>query len=184
MQTLLEFAPLVAFLVAYRLGDIYVATATLMVAMLVLVAFDLARTRRIAPMHGISTALVMLFGGATLLLHDERFIVWKPTVFFWVLAVAFFASAFVGRRNFAERLMTAASPEAFAAVPAAAWQNVNFAWVAFYAAMGGANLWVAFNFPQATWVQFKVFGITVLTLVFVIAQSLYLARHAPAGETP
>ena len=79
MQTLLEFAPLIAFLIAYRLADIYVATATLMIAMLALLAFDFARTRRIPPMHGISAGLVLLFGGATLLLHDERFIDRKST---------------------------------------------------------------------------------------------------------
>ena len=77
MQTLIEFAPLVAFLIAYRVADIYAATATLMVAMLALLAFDFARTRRIPPMHGISAALVLIFGGATLLLHDERFIIWN-----------------------------------------------------------------------------------------------------------
>ena len=118
MQTLLEFAPLIAFLVAYQQAGIYVATATLMIAMVALLLLDLARTRRIAPMHGISTALVMLFGGATLLLHDERFIIWKPTVFFWVLGIAFLASGWIAQRSLAERLMTAATPDAFAGVPA------------------------------------------------------------------
>ncbi|MEY3464924.1 MAG: hypothetical protein RL603_522 [Pseudomonadota bacterium] len=185
MQTLIEFAALVAFLIAYRVADIYAATATLMVAMLALLAFDFARTRRIPPMHGISAALVLIFGGATLLLHDERFIIWKPTVFFWSVGVAFLVSQFVGQRTFAERLMLAASAEVFAGVPARVWSQVNLAWVAFYAVMGAANLWVAFNLSQADWVKFKVFGITAITLVFVVAQSVYLGRSLPPiPETP
>jgi intracellular septation protein len=183
MQTLLEFAPLIAFLIAYQLADIYVATTTLMIAMVALLGFDFARTRRIPPMHGISAGLVLLFGSATLLLHDERFIVWKPTVFFWALGVAFLGSMFVGERTLAERFMSAASPDAFARIAAPAWSKVNAAWVAFYAAMGGANLWVVFNLPQNVWVQFKVFGITLATLVFVVAQSIYLVRHqTPAPD--
>ena len=183
MQTLLEFAPLIAFLIAYRLTDIYVATATLMIAMLGLLVFDYARSRRIPAMHGISAGLVFLFGSATLLLHDERFIIWKPTVFFWALGIAFLGSMFVGERTLAERFMSAASPDAFARIAPPAWFKVNAAWVAFYAVMGGANLWVAFNLPQAVWVQFKVFGITLATLVFVVAQSFYLVRHqTPAPE--
>src|SRR5262249_60564670 len=96
MQALAEFAPLVAFFVTYRLGGLYAATAVLMVAMVALLAFDWLRQRRIPPLHAVSTALVLVLGGATLLLHNRLFIQWKPTVLFWLESVAFGASFLIG----------------------------------------------------------------------------------------
>jgi len=184
MQTLLELLPLLAFVAAYYFTDIYVATATLMVAMLVVLAADWLRHRRIAPMHGISAALVFAFGSLTLLLHDQRFIQWKPTVFFWAVGVAFLASHWLGERPLAERLMGAAMGASLGAIPRRDWLRLNLAWVAFYAIMGAANLLVAFNASERTWVTFKVFGITAATLAFVVLQSLWLSRRGPAvGES-
>ncbi len=108
MQALIEFAPLVAFVVAYYLRGLYVATAVLMVAMLPMLAFDWLRQRRIPPMHALSTALVLVFGTATLVLHDRQFIQWKPTVFFWLASLAFLGSAWIGKRTLTERLLGAA----------------------------------------------------------------------------
>jgi len=177
MQALIEFLPLVAFLVAYKVGGLYAATATLMAAMLLLLAFDRLRHGRIPPIHLASAALVFVLGGATLWLRDERFIIWKPTVLFWGLALACVASV-VLRKPLIEKLMTAASAEAFAGISRADWSLVTLVWAAFYAVMGLANLWVAGNYPQATWVNFKVYGITGMTLVFVIGQTLWLTRRS------
>src|SRR5690349_21354976 len=99
MQALTEFAPLVAFFVAYMLGGLYVATAVLMAAMLALVAWDWLRLRRVPPMHSLSAALVLIFGSATLALHNPLFIQWKPTVFFWLVSLAFLGSAWIGERT-------------------------------------------------------------------------------------
>ena len=177
MQALIEFLPLVAFFVAYKLGDLYAATATLMVAMLALLAFDRLRHGRIPPLHLGSAALVFVLGGATLWLHDDRFIVWKPTVFSWALALACLASVAV-RRPLIERLMSAASADAFAGVRPADWTLVTIVWAVFYAVLGLANLWVAGNYPQSAWVNFKVYGITAMTLLFVIAQTIWLSRRS------
>jgi len=178
MQALLELLPLVAFIVAYKAGGIYVATGALMAAMVVLLLVDWVRTRRIPPLHAISAGLVFAFGTLTLLLHDERFIQWKPTVFFCAVGIAFLASQWLGAKPLAQRLMSAAVGESMGQVARADWLKLNLAWVAFYLVMGAANLAVVFNYSQDTWVNFKVYGITAATLVFVLAQSLWLTRRA------
>lgn len=183
MQVLIEFLPLVAFLLAYKQAGIYAATATLMAAMLLLLAYDRLRHGRIPPMHLASAALVFVLGGATLWLRDERFIVWKPTILFWGLAVACVVSVLL-RKPLIERLMTAASTEAFAGISRADWSLVTLVWAVFYAVMGLANLWVAGNYPQPTWVNFKVYGITGATLMFVIAQTIWLSRRSVLDADP
>lgn len=183
MHTLIEFLPLIAFLVAYRVAGIYAATTTLMLAMAGLLIFNRLRTGKIAPLHLVSAGLVFLLGGATLLLRDERFIIWKPTALFWCLGVACLISLVVGQRTLIERLMTAASTEAFTRVTRSEWVVVTVVWALFYLVLGGLNLWVAWNYPQSTWVNFKVFGITGATLVFVIMQTLWLARRGALNES-
>jgi intracellular septation protein len=178
---LLEFLPLLLFVVAYYLKGIYVATGTLMVSMVALLGIDWLRKRRIPPMHAISTVLVLLFGSATLLLHDQRFIQWKPTVFFWLAGLAFLGSTWVGREPLAQRLMAPALGENAAAVGRSDWRNANFAWVVFYAAMGALNLVVVRIASERVWVSFKVFGITAATLLFVVAQALWLGRRGAGG---
>ncbi len=184
MQALLEFLPLLVFVAAYYLKGIYVATGALMVSMLVLLAVDWLRERRIPPMHGISALLVFVFGTATLLLHDQRFIQWKPTIFFWAAGAAFLASHWIGERPLAQRLLAGALGDTASGIGRAQWRGLNLTWVVFYAVMGAANLAVAWNASERTWVNFKVFGITAATFAFVIAQSLWIARRAPQTGTP
>ena len=178
MQALLEFLPLVAFIGAYYAAGIYAATGALMGAMALVLGVDWLRERRIPPMHGISAVLVFVFGAATLGLRDERFIQWKPTVFFWAVGIAFLVSQWVGRQPLAQRLMGAALGAQLGPVARGDWLRLNLAWVVFYAIMGTANLVVLRNASQQAWVNFKVFGITGLTLLFVVAQSIWLTRRA------
>src|SRR5580658_3806469 len=105
MQPLFDLAPLVAFLVAYYAGGIYVATMALMASMVALVGLDLVRQRRASPMHLISAVLVLLLGSATLILRDPRFLKWKPTVFLWVIALTSVGSVWIGRAPLAQRLL-------------------------------------------------------------------------------
>lgn len=182
MQTLIEFLPLAAFLVAYQWAGIYAATTALMIAMLALLVFDRLHAGRIPPLHLASAALVFVLGGATLWLRDERFIVWKPTVLFWALSIACIGSLVVGRRSLIERLMTTASAEVFGGVTRSEWITVTLVWALFYAVLGALNLWVAWNFPQSVWVNFKVFGITLITLAFIVLQTLWLARRGASSE--
>ena len=105
MQALIDVAPLAAFLVAYLAGGIYVATAVLMLAMLALLLIDWLRLQRLPPMHLLSAVLVLVLGGATLVLRDPRFLKWKPTIFLWLVALASLASPWIGRTPLAQRLL-------------------------------------------------------------------------------
>ena len=188
MQALAEFAPLVAFFVTYRLGGLYAATAVLMVAMLALLGFDWLRQRRIPPLHAVSAALVLVLGGATLVLHNRLFIQWKPTVLFWLVSVAFIASFWIGERTLTQRFLEPALAGRVAVSPQQ-WRRVNGTSAVFYALLGGLNLAVAYGASERTWVYFKLFGLAVLTFVFVALQVLWLSRaaaalpaHAPASD--
>lgn len=181
MQALLEFAPLLAFIIAYYVGGLYTATAVLMVAMAVLLAVDYLLHRRISPMHGLSAILVFVLGAATLLFHDKHFIQIKPTALFWLAGIAFLGSFWIGERTLTERLMSAAMQDQLQ-VPKSAWRKLNGVWVVFYGVLGGLNLVLAYYASERVWVNFKVFGLTILTLVFVGAQVLWLTRQAEAAQ--
>lgn len=181
MQQLLDLAPLIAFFVAYSLGGIYVATAVLMAAMAVVLAVDYLRNKRVSPMHAAMAGLVFAFGAATLILHDQRFIQWKPTIFLWMLSIALFGSLWIGKQPLIQRLMGKAL-EGQVQISAGTWRRLNVLWAVFYALLGAANLFVVFNFSEATWVKFKVIGITAATFVFLAAQMVWIVRKAP--ETP
>jgi intracellular septation protein len=181
MQALLEFAPLVAFFVAYRVSGLYAATAVLMIAMAILLIVDYVRLRRVPAMHALSAVLVFLFGTATLVLHDLRFIQWKPTVFFWLAALAFLGSQWIGKQTLTQRLLSAALGGEDARVAESTWKRLNLLWVVFYGLLGGLNLFVAFNFSEHVWVPFKVIGLPIINLLFVGAQVAWLVRRGSAG---
>ena len=176
MLSVLEFAPVVVFGVTYYIHGIYAATAALMISMAVLLIVDFAWHKRIPTMHGVSALLVFVFGAATLILHNQRFIQWKPTVLFWLVSLAFLGSFWVGERTLTERLLGSALGEPVN-IEQRIWRRLNVASVAFYALLGGANLLVAFNASERAWVNFKLFGLTAATVVFAALQVAWLARH-------
>jgi len=185
MQALTEFAPLVAFFVAYVLGGLYVATAVLLAAMLALLALDWLRLKRIPPMHSVSAVLVLIFGSATLVLHNPLFIQWKPTVFFWLVSLAFLGSAWIGERTLAERLLGATLAEAFGErlrMSGALWRRLNLLWVVFYALLGALNVVVLERLSERAWAALKLVDV-VLMLIFVGAQIAWLATRA-SGAGP
>jgi intracellular septation protein len=185
MQALTGFAPLLAFFVTYSLRGLYAATAVLMVAMLALLAFDWLRQRRIPPLHALSTALVLILGSATLLLHNRLFIQWKATILLWLLSLAFLASFWIGERTLAQRFMGPVL-EGRLQVSATLWRRLNGWSALFYALLGAANLAVAYHASERTWVHFKVFGLTLLIFAFVFVQVLWLSSRAGAlgGRVP
>lgn len=178
MKIFVDFIPIFLFFIAYKIYDIYVATAVIIVASIVQVAFFWIKNRRFEKMHLVTLVLVLLLGGATLLLHDPNFIYWKPTIVNWAFAIAFLGSQFIGKKNFLQRMLE----EQVTLTSQEIWKYLNFAWVGFFFAMGVINLYVAFNFEENTWVNFKLFGMMGLTLLFVVAQSIYLARHIVNDE--
>lgn len=180
MKILTDFLPIILFFVAYKTYDIYVATAVAIGASLIQVLWSLLRTRKVETMHLVTLGIIVVFGGATLLLRDPTFIKWKPTVVNWLFAAAFLGSQFIGEKSFLRRMMDHAIE-----APVAVWNRLNYAWVIFFIFSGALNLYVAYNFDEDTWVDFKLFGMLGLTLVFVVAQSLYLYRYVQIEpETP
>jgi intracellular septation protein len=185
MQALTAFAPLVAFFVTYSLRGLYAATAVLMVAMSVLLAVDWLRQRRVPPLHALSAVLVLIFGSATLLLHNPLFIQWKPTILCWVVSGAFVGSFWIGERTLTQRFLGPALEERLQ-VSAAAWRRLNGWSAAFYALLGTLNLAVAYYASVRTWVYFKLFGLALLTFAFLALQVWWLSSRvgALAGEVP
>jgi intracellular septation protein len=180
MLSALEFAPIAVFGIAYYTHGIYIATAALMVAMLVLLVIDFAWQKRVPTMHAVSAVLVFVFGAATLILHDQRFIQWKPTVLFWLISLAFLGSFWIGKRTLAEHFLGNALGEVLAGGPAIEprqWRLLNGQAVVFYALLGALNLLVAFNLSERAWVNFKLFGLTAATVIFMAAQVLWLTRR-------
>lgn len=151
---------------------VYLATAAAILVSALQVGLALALGRRVAPTQWLALGMILVFGGATLLLHETAFIKWKPTVLDWAIGAAFLGSHFLGRRPLAERLMGRTLE-----VPAPVWRRVNLAWAGFFGFAGALNLYVAYHFSEAAWVEFKLFGLLGLTLGFILAQSVYLARH-------
>jgi intracellular septation protein len=180
MQALLEFAPYLAFIVAYYIGGIYVATGVLMAAMMAQLAVDYLLHRRIPPMHALSAVLIFALGTATLLLHDKHFIQMKPTVLFWLAGFAFLGSFWIGKRTLTERLLSAALQDQVR-VSQGVWRRLNVLWVVFYGVLGGLNLLVATYASERAWVNFKVFGLTALTFVFIGSQVMWLTRRSEAA---
>ncbi len=176
MKFLLDFFPILLFFIAYELYDIYAATVVAIAAGFAQVGY-LKLRGGLERMHLITLALLVLFGGLTLLLRDPLFIMWKPSVVNWLFAAAFLLAPLFGGLTLAQRLMGASI-----ALPAAVWSRLNLAWILFFVISGGLNLIVAFNFDEQTWVHFKLFGMLGLTLVFIIGQALYLSRHIQPPE--
>ncbi|MDF3020424.1 MAG: intracellular septation protein [Steroidobacteraceae bacterium] len=179
METLIELAPLIAFFVTYKwFGGIYPATAVLMVAMLLLLAWDWLRTRKLPQMHLISAILVWVFGIATLLLRDVRFIQWKATVFYWLVALAIGGTIWIGKMTLLERLMGKNLPDEVKVSPAR-WRNLSLIAATFYAALGALNLWVAYNMSEETWVTFKTWIVVPLLFVFTAILIFLILRGGP-----
>jgi len=181
MQTLIELAPLIAFFVAYKMGGIYVATGVLMAGMALLLAYDWLRTRQVPQMHLISAALVWVFGAATLLLHDVRFIQWKATVFYWLVAVAIGGTVWIGRMTLLERLLGKGLPEGVT-VPPQRWRSMSLVAAVFYIALGALNLWVAYNRSEETWVWFKTWVVVPVLFVFTAGLIFWTLRGQDAKE--
>ena len=172
MKFVTDLLPVIVFFVAYQIYDIYVATVAAIVASIAQVAYLQLRHGRVENMHWATLALLMVFGGLTLVLQDPVFIKWKPTVVNWLFAAAFLLSQLLMQRGFLRRMLDHAIT-----LPDPVWVRLNRAWVAFFTAMGLLNLYVAYSFSEQVWVNFKLFGFLALTLLFMFAQGIYLSRH-------
>ena len=172
MKLLFDVFPVILFFVAFKLYGIFVATAVAIGASFAQIGYLVARRRKIDTMLWVSVGVITVFGGATLLFGNETFIKWKPTVLYWLFAVSLIIGATVFRKNLVRSIM-----EGQVSLPEEVWKRLLASWIAFFAAMGALNLYVAYNFSTDTWVNFKLFGGIGLMLVFVLLQALMLAKH-------
>jgi intracellular septation protein len=177
MKFLFDLFPVILFFIAFKLQGIYVATAVAIAASFGQIGWLWLRGRKIDAMLWVSLAIIVVFGSATLLLHDETFIKWKPTVLYWLFAVVLGASALFFHKNLIRTMLGEKIQ-----LPDPAWSKLNFSWVGFFVCMGVLNLYVAFNYPTDTWVNFKLFGGMGLMLAFVIGQGLFLAKCVEQQE--
>ncbi|VUX56201.1 putative intracellular septation protein involved in cell division [uncultured Woeseiaceae bacterium] len=181
MQLLVDYIPLVVFILAYFYQDIFFATGMLMVAMPVVLILQWLMTKKINKIYAASTVLVLVLGGATLAFRNPTFLYWKPTVLNWLIAIVFLGSQWIGDKTVVQRML-----ENAAELSADQWIRLNQIWVVFFSIVGGINIYVAYNFSEAFWVKFKLFGMLGLTLIFVIIQSVWLTlatqKNAAATE--
>lgn len=178
MKLLLDFLPIAVFFAAYKLADVYVATGAAIAATVVQLAWLRLAGHRIEVMNWLSLVLIVVFGGLTIGLHDETFIKWKPTILYWAFAAVLAGARWLRGKNLIRSLLGAQMT-----LPDPVWDRLNVLWTLFFAVMGALNLVIANLFDTNTWVNYKMWGSLVLTLVFTLAQGFYIGRHlreAPA----
>lgn len=171
MRVLLDFIPILLFFIAYKLWGIYVGTAVLMAGMTVQMGIIYALDHKLSTMHKATLALVLVFGVLTLLLHDERFIKWKPTVLYAAMALALALALWVWRKNFLKMMLGSQL-----SLPDFAWNRLTVAWVAYCLFMAALNGYIAAFFSTDAWANFKLWGY-VFPIVFIVGQGVYVARH-------
>lgn len=172
MQMLFDFFPIILFFTTYKFFGIYIATIVAIISSIAQTLFYRIKNKHFEFIHLITLVIITLLGGATIFLHNVIFIKWKPTVLYWVLALLFLATQFIGEKNLIQRMM-----DKKLSLPKKVWDKLNICWVAFFAVMGLVNIYVVYHFTTDVWVNFKLFGTLGLTILFVFIQSLYMAKY-------
>ena len=172
MKFLFDLFPIILFFVAYKFAGIFAATAVAIAATVGQIGWVWFRHRKVDTMLWVSLVIVTVFGGATLLFQNPTFIKWKPTVLYWFFAGALIFSAVVLKKNLIRKML-----EAQMKLPEPIWGTLNLVWAGFFGLMGVLNLFIAYNFSEDTWVNFKLFGGMGLIIVFVLAQGMLLSRY-------
>jgi intracellular septation protein len=173
MKLLSNLFPVILFFVAFKFQGIYVATAVAIAATIAQIIWTKYLYSKIDMMLWLSLVIVVVFGSATLLLHDEIFIKWKPTVVFWVFSIILLVSNSLLEKNLMRTFL-----QGKITLPLLSWNRLNLGWILFFAILGFINLYVAFNYSTNSWVNFKMFGISGLMLMFMLAQGACLAKYA------
>lgn len=177
MKQLLDFLPLIVFFVVYKLYDIYAASGALIAATALALVFTWIKYRKVEKMTLITFVMVAVFGTLTLVFHDDLFIKWKVTVIYVLFSGALLVSQLILKKPLIQRMLGKELT-----LPDAVWGKLNIAWAIFFLLCGLANIYVAFWLPENVWVNFKVFGLTVLTLLFTLLSGIYIFRHMPEEE--
>lgn len=177
IKQLVEFFPIVLFFIAFKLYDVYVATAVVIVATIVQVAYAWFKYRKVETMQWITLVLVVVMGGLTLVLHDDQFVKWKLSIIEWLFGGAFLGSQFIGKKPFIERMMSSQLT-----LPATIWKYLNLCWAGFFIGVGFLNVYVMFHYDTNDWVTFKTFVVPSLMAVFIVLQMIFLYKYLPDSE--
>ncbi|MEO6423542.1 MAG: septation protein A [Candidatus Nitrotoga sp.] len=172
MKLLFDLFPVIMFFVAFKMFNVYVATGTAIAATIAQIGWVKWRQGKVDSMLWVSFAIIAVFGGATLILHDETFIKFKPTVLYWLFAAILLGSNLFLKKNLMRTLL-----KEKITLPTKVWNQVNLGWSLFFVLLGVLNLYVAFNFSTDAWVNFKLFGTTGMMLVFVLLQAMVLSKY-------
>ncbi len=173
-KILFDFFPIVLFFIAYKTYDLYVATAVVIVATFVQVAYNWFKYRKVETMQWVTLGLMTVMGGATLYLQDEQFIKWKLTIIEWLFGGVLLASHFIGKKTIIEKMMGANLE-----LPKKIWSILNFVWALFFISVGCINIYVMFNYDTETWVDFKTFGVPGLMAIFILLQVIFMYKFMP-----
>ena len=177
MKFLFDLFPVILFFVTFKIYGIFAATAVAIAATFGQIGWVWYRHRKVDKMLWVSLVIIVIFGSATLILQDETFIKWKPSVLYWLFAAALLIAHAVFKKNLIRTMM-----QEQIILPDQIWSRVNASWAMFFALMGAANLYVAFNYSTETWVNFKLFGFMGLMLAFVVLQGLMLSKYMEDKE--
>jgi len=177
MKQLFEFFPILLFFIAFKLYDIYIATAVVIAATIIQVAYAWVKYRKVETMQWITLGLILVMGGATLYLQDEQFIKWKLSIIEWLFGATFLGSQFVGKKPFIEKMLSGSLT-----LPALIWKRLNAMWGFFFISVGFINLYVMYNYNTDDWVTFKTFGVPVLMVIFILLQMVFLYKYIPDTE--
>ena len=172
MKILFDLFPVILFFIGFKFYGIFVATAIAIGATLALIVYAKIRHGKVEKMLLINGAIISVLGGVTLLLHDKTYIMWKPTVLYWLLAAVLLVSNLFFNKNFIQQMMGK-----MLNAPKVIWTKLNLTWVVFLIILGFVNLYVAFNYSEDTWVNFKLFGVTGAMFLFIIAQTFVLKKY-------
>lgn len=171
MKLFFDFFPILIFFIGYKFFGIFAATAIAILCSFLQLGFYWLKFHRIETMTLLSCIIITVLGGFTLLFHNVLFIKWKPTILYFIFAMAFLISGFVSKKCLLERLLDQSLK-----LPTAIWQRLNYIWVGFFLFLAVLNLYVAYHFSTNTWVDFKLFGIIGLTVLFLLGQGLYISK--------
>jgi intracellular septation protein len=177
MKLLFDFFPIIVFFVVYRIAGMYAATAAIIAAMALQIGYQWVRHRKVNNMLLISGLLVAALGGVTLALRNPLFIQWKPTIVNWLFAAAFLGSQLFGAKTLTERVMGHAIE-----LEPAVWRQLNIMWVVNFLVLGAANIYLVYNFDEATWVNFKLFGMLGLSLLTAVGQAVWISSRTAHSD--
>jgi intracellular septation protein len=172
MKFFFDLLPVILFFVGFKLYGIFTATSIAIGVTLAMIVYAKIRHGKIEKMLLVNGAIISVLGGITLLLHDQTYIMWKPTVLYWLMAAVLLVSNLFFEKNFIQQMMGK-----MIHAPKPIWDKVNWVWVVFLVALGFLNLYVAFNFSLDTWVNFKLFGVTSMLFLFMVAHTFVLRKY-------